>query len=97
MYARIARYEVAADKLEETKEIVERALPFVRKVPGLKAYAHVMNDEGQGVEMAIYENKAAAGAAAPMVHQYWLRFSSVLQAQPRLEEFSGVLALEGYS
>jgi quinol monooxygenase YgiN len=97
MYARIGRYEVEPDKIVEAEEIARKALPFVRKVPGIKSYTHVMNDDGRGVVVAIYENKAAAGAAAPLVQQFWLRFSPVLLAQPRLEEFSAVWALEAYS
>ena len=42
-------------------------------------------------------NKAAAGAAAPLVQQFWLRFSPVLLAQPRLEEFGAVWALENFT
>lgn len=96
MYARIGRYEVEPDNIAEAKEIARKALSFVRKVPGIKSYTHVMNDDGKGLVVAIYENKAAAGAAAPLVQQFWLRFSPVLLAQPRLEEFSAVWALEAY-
>jgi hypothetical protein len=97
MYARIGRYEVAPEKITEAEEIARRALTFVRKVPGIRSYIHVMNDDGKGLVVAIYENKAAAGAAAPLVQQFWLRFSPVLLGQPRLEEFSAVWATEAYS
>lgn len=97
MYARIGRYEVDPEKVAEAEAIARKALSFVRKVPGIKSYTHVMSDDGKGLVVAIYENKAAAGAAAPLVQQFWLRFSAVLVAQPRLEEFSAVWAMESYS
>ena len=97
MYARIGRYEVATDRIAEAEEIARKALSFVRKVPGIKAYTHMMRDDGKGMVVAIYENKAAAGAAAPLVQQFWLRFSPVLLGQPRLEEFGAVWILENYS
>ena len=96
MYARIGRYEVAIDRIAETEEIARKALTFVRRVPGIRAYSHMMSDEGKGLVVAVYENKAAAGAAAPSVQQFWLRFSPVLQAQPRLEEFNAVWAMETF-
>lgn len=97
MYARIGRYEVATGRIAEAEEIARKALSFVRKVPGIKAYSHMMSDDGKGLVVAVYENKAAAGAAAPLVQQFWLRFSPVLLAQPRLEEFGAVWALENFS
>jgi hypothetical protein len=97
MYARIGRYEVATDRIAEAEEIARKALSFVRKVPGIKAYMHMMSDDGKGMVVAVYENKAAAGAAAPLVQQFWMRFSPVLLAQPRLEEFGAVWVMEIFS
>jgi len=65
MYARIGRYEVATDRIAEAEEIARKALSFVRKAPGIKAYTHMMNDDGKGSVVAVYENKAAAGAPLP--------------------------------
>jgi hypothetical protein len=96
MYARITRYEVAADKIAEAHEIADGALPSIRRFPGLKAFTNLMRDDGKGLIVAVYENKAAAGAAAPLVRQYWAKFASVLLVAPRLQEFSSVWALETF-
>jgi hypothetical protein len=97
MYARIGRYEIDPDKIPQAEEIARKALAFVRKVPGIKSYTHLMSEDGKGIVVAIYENKAAAGAAASSVQQFWLRFSPVLLGQPRLEEFGAIWAMEAYS
>jgi hypothetical protein len=36
-------------------------------VRGLELFTNFMADDGNGLLVAVYENKAAAGAAAPLV------------------------------
>jgi hypothetical protein len=96
MYGRIARYTVPTEKIDEAKQIAEALLPLLRTFPGLKTTVHFMSDEGQGLILSVYENKAAAGAAAPLVQRYWREFASVLSEQPRLEEFGSVWSVEQF-
>ena len=94
MYARITRYEVRAEQIQAAQDLFRASIGFIRKVRGLELFTNFMADDGNGLLVAVYENKAAAGAAAPLVHQFWSRFADVLRGPPALEEFSTVLALE---
>jgi quinol monooxygenase YgiN len=92
MYARVTHYEVRPDKVKEAQGLFREAHAIVRKVPGLKSFTNVMREDGKGLILALYENKAAAGAAAPQVREYWMRFTAVLAAPPMLEDYATVLA-----
>ena len=94
MYARITRYAVRAEQIPNAQNRFRESIGFVRKVRGLELFTNFMADDGSGLLVAVYENKAAAGAAAPLVHEFWGRFADLLRAPPALEEFSTVLAVE---
>jgi len=94
MYARITRYAVRAEQIPDAQDLFRESIGFVRKVRGLELFTNFMNDDGSGLLVAVYENKAAAGAAAPLVQEFWSRFKSLLLAPPALEEFGTVLAVE---
>src|SRR5262245_23034146 len=94
MYARITRYAVRAEQIPDAQDLFRESIGFVRKVRGLELFTNFMNDDGNGLLVAVYENKAAAGAAAPLVQEFWSRFTALLHAPPALEEFSMVLAVE---
>ena len=92
MYARVTHYEVRPEKIKEAHDLFQEAQAIVRKASGLKSFTNVMREDGKGLILALYENKAAAGAAAPLVREYWMRFTSVLAAPPMLEDYATVLA-----
>src|SRR5690242_19880269 len=94
MYARITHYAVRAEQIPDAQDLFRDSIAFIRKVRGLELFTNFMADDGNGLLVAVYENKAAAGAAAPLVLEFWGRFADLLQAPPMLEEFSTVLAFE---
>jgi len=94
MYARITHYEVQVERIQDAQDLFRASLGFIRKVRGLELFTNFMGEDGGGLLVAVYENKVAAGAAAPLVQKFWDRFTDLLRTPPLLEEFNTVLALE---
>jgi quinol monooxygenase YgiN len=94
MYARVTRFQVQPDKLDEAHAIGREVHPDILRIPGLRAFASFSRDDGKGVFVAVYENKIAAGAAADFVATVWARFSAILAGPPVMEEYANVLACD---
>lgn len=94
MYARITHYQVQRDKLDEALEIGRGIRAEVARIPGLRAFASFSRDDGKSVVIAVYENKAAAGAAAKYVTEIWEKLAAVVVAPPMMEEYANVLACD---
>ncbi len=94
MYARVSRYAIRTDRISEAHEYFVRTLDSIRALPGMRGITIMTGEDGKGIIVALYENKAAAGAAAPQILEHWRQIGSFLTGPPVFEEFATVLVAE---
>ena len=87
MHARITRVQVAVDKIEEARAKVAGLLPEIRSIPGLKEFINVVNDDGGGVTIALYNSKEELEAATPRVSEILSGLAGLFTSAPTSEAY----------
>ena len=83
MHARVTRYEVREDQVEEADRITEQVRCEVMQIPGLREYLSLRSDDGtKRIAITVYESEQHAEAAIPRALRIWARLAPVLAATP---------------
>lgn len=83
MHARVTRYEVKLDRVEEADRLVAQIRPEVVKMPGLKEYLSLRSYDGtKRIAITIYESQQHAEAAIPKALRLWAELTEVMAATP---------------
>ncbi len=94
MYARVSRYRMKSDSFDEAWQMVEAMRPQIKALPGLRDWLNLGRaEDGTGVVIALYDDRAAAEAALPSALEIWARFSDHLADDPETEGYDVVLDL----
>lgn len=94
MYARVSRYQMKSGSFEEAQRMVETMTPQIKAIPGIRDWLNVGRaEDGKGVVIALFDNKAAADAALTSAEQIWAQFSDHLVAEPEVEAYDVVMDL----
>ena len=87
MYVRVTNFKVDPSRLPELSAKVEEMGPRAKALPGMvDAYA-AWRADGQGVIVALYENKAAADRAVARIQALWGDLAGLLSAAPRTDAY----------
>ena len=88
MHARITRYELKPDRLEEANAIIEQIRPQILQIPGLKEYLSFRSFDGtRGTAITIYESRAHAEASMQKALQLWVKLTEFLVSTPESEGY----------
>jgi len=94
VYARVSRYSMKVEAFDEAQALIEEIMPQVAALPGLREFKNVgRGSDGTGVVVAIYDDQAAAEAAAEAAGEIWARFADYLTAPPESEGYDMVIDL----
>ena len=87
MYVRVTSFKVDPSRLPELSAKIEEMGPRAKALPGMvDAYA-AWRADGQGVVVALYENKAAADRAVARVQALWGDLVGLLSGAPRTDAY----------
>ena len=82
MYARVSTIQIDPAKLAEMKAAMPSAGEKLKQIPGIKECITCWDDSGKGTVLAVYENQAAADAAAESIRSIWGGLMGYLMAPP---------------
>jgi hypothetical protein len=87
MYARVTTFKVDPARVAELDAKVREMAPRAKALPGMiDAYAAWRGD-GQGVVVALYENKEAADRAVVRIQALWGNLAGLLSGAPRTDAY----------
>jgi len=87
MYARVTSFKVDPSRLPELSAKIEEMRPRAKALPGMvDAYA-AWRADGQGVVVALYENKEAADRAVARIQALWGNLAGLLSGAPRTDAY----------
>lgn len=95
MYARVTTFKVDPTRIAELGEKVEEMRPRVRALPGLAHAYAAWRADGQGMVVALYEDKPSADRAVARMQALWGEFAGLLSGVPRVDTFDNVERLTG--
>lgn len=90
MYARVTKYQIKPESIDETEAMLEANTAKVQGLSGLISSYVVWNDDGAGQVVTIYESEAAASAATPIVQEIWSGMGNLLAGPPEVTAFNNV-------
>jgi hypothetical protein len=95
MYARVTNFKVDPSRLAELSAKIEEMGPRAKALPGMvDAYA-AWRADGQGVVVALYENKAAADRAVTRIQALWGDLVGLLSGAPRTDTYESAAHITG--
>jgi hypothetical protein len=87
MYARVTSFKVDPARLAELSAKIAEMRPRAKALPGMvDAYA-AWRADGQGVVVAVYENKEAADRAVARIQALWGDLVGLLSGAPRTDTY----------
>jgi hypothetical protein len=95
MYARVTSFKVDPSRLPELAAKVKEMGPRARALPGMvDAYAAWRGD-GQGVVVALYENKEAADRTVGRIQALWGDLAGLVSGAPRTDAYENAEHITG--
>jgi hypothetical protein len=91
MYARLTTFRVKSDKLEDMRRWREVNEARIYAQPGLREWIGMMDDNGEFVVLAVFDDEKAARDAMPQVRALWSDMASMIESGPTAK-FLDVLA-----
>ena len=94
MYARVSTYKMKVEAFDEAQAMIQEIGPQIAALPGLRDFKNVgRGSDGSGVVIAIYDDQAAAEAAAAAAGEIWAQFANHLVSPPEIEGYDMVIDL----
>jgi hypothetical protein len=88
MYARLTHFKVDPCRLSELSAKIEELGPRAKALPGMIDVYAAWRPDGQGVVVALYENKGAADRAVTRIETLWGDLVNMLSSAPRTEVYA---------
>lgn len=91
MHARVTRFTVTPEKVEEASRLIEEIRLHVMKFPGVVEVIGLEKAGGtERLVIAIYQSRAHADAAIPRTLRAWHALSRILAATPQSSNYEVV-------
>ena len=87
MYARVTTFKVDPSRVAELPAKVAEMGPRAKKLPGIVDIYAAWRSDGQGVVVALYENKEAADRAVGRIQALWGNLAGLLSGAPRTDVY----------
>jgi len=95
MYARVTTFKIDPARRAESEAVVNNEiLPKVEALPGLKSLVSAVQDDGNGIGVAVYESEDAANAVADHVAAIWSALGDYLIAPPSASGYTVMLHVQ---
>ncbi len=88
MFARITKYKMNPDRMDEATALVEQLLPEIMAMPGVLNFINVANDDGSGYVISVNESQEASDTNAEKVQAIWAKFADFLTEPPTAEGYN---------
>ena len=88
MYARITKYRMKPESLNDATALVEELMPEIKALPGVLQFINVCNDDGNGYIVSIVDSQANSDANQERVRAIWSRFADYLAEMPTPEGYN---------
>jgi quinol monooxygenase YgiN len=95
MYARVTTFKVDPARLAELGKKVEDMRPRVRALPGLAHAYTAWRADGQGIVVALYEDKMSADRAVARMQALWGELAALVGGVPRVDTYENAEHLTG--
>ncbi len=90
MYARLTRYKIKPEFIDEARTLVNEMGRAGIDSAGVFQLINLGGEDGSGVLIAIYQSKEDAGRASDRIKQAWSQFMHLLDQPPEPEDFDVV-------
>ena len=87
MFTRVTHYKLKPGTIDRAKEILEELKPQIMGMNGMKQFINAVDDDGNGVVVALVESREISDANMPKVQELWGKFGEVLAAPPEPQGF----------
>ncbi len=88
MFARVTKFKIKLDHVEEARALFRTLEQDITALPGLLQFSIVMKDDGVGYILGFLESEEQANANAPLVRDIWMKFATHLEAIPVPEGYN---------
>lgn len=88
MYARVTKYRMKPESIEEALAKLDAMKPQIMALPGLVHFTNMMNDDGSGVVVSVVESQEASDANQDKVQALWANFADDLAEAPVAEGYN---------
>jgi hypothetical protein len=95
MYARVTRFAVDPARLAELPPKIEEMRPRLKALPGMVDAYVAWRADGQGVVVALYEDKHAADRVVGRIQAIWGTLAGLVSGPPRTDAFENAERLNG--
>lgn len=85
MYARVTTFKVDPARMAEVGEKIREMRPRAEALPGLAHAYAAWRADGQGVVVALYEDRASADRAVARMQALWGELAGLLAQVPRID------------
>jgi hypothetical protein len=93
MYARVTTFKVDPARLQDLQAKIEQMKSRVRALPGMVDAYVAWRGDGQGVIVALYQDKAAADRAVARIQALWGDLATLVSAAPRTDAYENAACL----
>ena len=82
MFARVSTFKMKPEKIADAENQLNKMMPQIMSLPGMKSFTNVINEDGSGVVMSVVESEEISNANQERVAQIWDVFSDHLAEPP---------------
>jgi len=95
MYARVTTFKVDPARIAELGAKIAEMRPRADALPGLAHAYAAWRADGQGIVVALYEDRRAADRAVARMQALWGAFAGLISATPRVDVYENADELTG--
>jgi|GEM_PF-3550374 len=83
MHARVTRFKLKPETVEQANAGIEQTRQEVMKIPGIKGYINLRSYDGtEGLVISFYESAEQADTATQPALQQWVKFTEFFESTP---------------
>ncbi len=90
MYARLTRYKIKPEHIDEARALVNEMGSAGIDTAGVFQLINLGREDGAGMLIAVYQSKEDAGRVFDRIKEAWSQFEHLLDGPPEPEEFDVV-------
>jgi hypothetical protein len=87
MYARVTTFKVDPARIAELRTKIADMRPRAKALPGLSHAYAAWRADGQGILVALYQDKVAADRAVARMQALWGELAGLVSGLPRVDTF----------
>jgi len=87
MYARVTTFKVDPARIGELADKIDELRPRAKALPGLADAYAAWRADGQGIVVALYEDRTAADRAVARMQALWGELAGLISGFPRVDTY----------